>query len=166
METEDKEDLEENEESDSTFPHPKHASAWETQALLLAHKQPDLENIANCQSDISLIAADANNERAILSAKKNILVKIEKNAEIYHWCFYSMMRGLDAEIDKTEFTMKERVQLFLEKMRQLWILARALDQFHGENQYFSYLRQRYVQISQNSFGRVLNVIGNSLDERP
>ena len=168
---EDSEYYEDDEEYDSespsaSFTFPKQANAWETQALLLRQELPASDQIQNCASEISLAAKEANNDDALLKAKTTVLASVQENPNLYHWCFFLIARQMDSQIETSGKRLGEKVEFFLAKMKELWILARALDSHRTGNEYFAYLQRRYVDLSQRVFGRYLEVIGNPLDKRP
>ncbi|MFK7823191.1 MAG: hypothetical protein AB8G05_03485 [Oligoflexales bacterium] len=148
------------------FAFPKEANAWETQALLLSQELPASDQIQNCSSDISLAAKEANNDEALLTAKKTVLASVKENPNLYHWCFFLIARQMDSQIEASGKRLNEKVEYFLGKMKELWILGRALDAHRSGNSYFTYLQRRYVDLSQRVFGRYLEVVGSPLDRRP
>jgi hypothetical protein len=69
-----------------------------------------------------------------------------------------MMADLDLKLDSTASLMDEKGEIFLSRMRSLWVMARALDELNHSEVYMKYLRVRYTEISQTVFGRNLEVI--------
>ena len=47
--------------------------------------------------------------------------------------------------------LKEKAEYFLGKMKELWILGRALDAHRSGNAYFVYLQRRYVDLSPKGY---------------
>ena len=148
------------------FAFPRQANAWETQALLLSQDLPASDEIQNCASEVSLAAKEASNDEALLNAKKSVLESVKEKPSLYHWCFFLIARQMDSKIEAGGRNLREKADYFLGKMKELWILGRALDTHRTGEAYFAYLQRRYVDLSQKIFGRYLEVIGKPLDRRP
>lgn len=145
--------------------HPKEATAWATQVLLLAHRQPDPKLVSNCFDQAEALVADAGNEEALLAAKQLLIDNVRREQTVFHWCFYQMMHELDQNLRRHEIDFRGLGASFLEGMKKLWLLAEALDETTEHQQYFEYLRERYIQISKDVFGRSVGVIGSPLNGR-
>lgn len=157
---------ESTEDPKDPFAFPKRADAWETQALLLTHNLPASDQVQNCASEISLVAKEASNDEALLNAKKTVIASVKENPILYHWCFFLIARQMDSQIQAGGKNLREKTDYFLGKMKELWILSRALDAYRTGSDYFTYLQLRYVDLSQRVFGRYLEIIGKPLDKRP
>jgi hypothetical protein len=108
------------------------------------------------------LSNDATNDDRLLEVEREMEKTVTANPELYHWCFYWMMRNLDIRADQSGLAGDDRNRLFSSGMRGLWALGRALDRARGVNRYFPYLRVRYMQLSQDFFGRKLEVLASPL----
>jgi hypothetical protein len=140
-------------------PHPAVATAWYTRALVSTAKLPETEFVASCREDIHAIGAASLNHDAMVEAEKQIKTLIQGKLEAYHWCFYVSMLHLDLLLATSREQIDAVAGKFLSNMRDMWILARALDRERGGTKYFTYLKSRYIQLSQDFFGRPLKSIG-------
>jgi hypothetical protein len=138
--------------------HPKEATAWFTRRLLMTSPQPSATRINECRGRVESSAASAPNFRELDEAVVVLETSVSKNENLYHWCFYQMMADLDLKLDSTASLMDEKGEIFLSRMRSLWVMARALDELNQSEVYMKYLRVRYTEISQTVFGRNLEVI--------
>lgn len=149
--------------SNGKLPHPKEASAWFTRQLLMTTSQPSASQISDCVDLIDANTKDATNLRSMEEASINLRGEVSKKNALFHWCFYQMMSDLDNKLDKEASLMNEKADLFLVRMSKLAVLAMSLDDTIGTDRYMSYLRKRYTEISQSTFGRHLEVMDrNSL----
>lgn len=159
-----KEDDEDEEDDDAdgkagTLPHPEKATAWATRNLIATHPQPSNEKVAQCMDDLAKIAADAGNPQDMLQAQVQAANLAAADVGLYHYCFYQLMVRLDERLERGGPLMADVATVFFDTMRALWILARGLDVATGRERYFPYLRERYVQLSKQHFGRDVEVVG-------
>lgn len=152
------EDTEDDQGAITRLSHPKDATAWNTRRLILSARQPSPSDISGCFETVVGAMKGAKNLQALEDASVSLQGSISKNNSLYHWCFYQMMADLDEKLDKNLPLMSEKAELFLERMSQLWILATALTDTIGTDLYIKYLRTRYTNISQNTFGRRLETV--------
>ncbi len=148
------------------LPHPRKANEQALQDLLLTNEQPKPEHIADCKHNLELAAKDAVSDNEIIEAKKLVTTLVSRDFNLYHWCFYQLMRDCDKERLVEGVDNKNKLTNFNNRMKYLWVLARALDNVYQEPKYFNYLRKRYMDISTNYFGRKINVMGRPFDEKP
>lgn len=155
----------ESKDSENDLSHPDKPTAWDTQTLLLRQNNRFSGEITKCQAELAEASELATNEESLINAKNTLIPIVEKNISPYHWCFYAMMRDLDTILDATTFTINQKADIFQKDIKKLWILARVLVTITNDDEYFDYLRQRYIDLSTQIFGRQIEVVGNSLDER-
>jgi hypothetical protein len=144
--------------SKTRLSHPKDATAWNTRRLILSVRQPSASDISGCFETVVGAMKAAQNLQALEDASVSLQGNISKNSDVYHWCFYQMMADLDEKLDKNLPLMSEKAELFLERMSQLWVLGTALSDATGTDLYVKYLRTRYTDISQTTFGRRLETV--------
>ncbi len=144
--------------------HPKEPNAWFTRKLIMTSRQPSSEGIERCKERVESTANQATNLRSLEDISADLERTVSDNPKIYHWCFYQMMADLDNKLAKEAPLMDEKSGIFLTRMRCLWVLASALDATNGTHRYMQYLRARYTEISQNVFGRNLEIM-NARDFR-
>jgi hypothetical protein len=152
-------DDDETEEPEAGLPHPKKPTAWDTRVLISTTPQPNSTKISDCFEQIHRIATDAGNQQDMLAAQSHVTNLAAQDVKTYHFCFYQMMVRLDERLDVGGPMMTELADAFFDNMKQLWLLARGLDQLGGQKLYFDYLQQRYVQQSRQYFGREVDVVG-------
>lgn len=163
----DEESNEENPDKEGGAPkQPNSATAWDTQVLLLSNQLPGSERIQSCRQNVENLSANANDATSLINARESLATTVSEQFTLYHWCFFILMHQVDTQLESVGSTLKAKADFFLSKMQQLWILARALDAYDSEEIYFQYLRDRYIQISQSTFGRGLSIIGKSMDSLP
>jgi hypothetical protein len=151
--------------ADTEFPHPRTATAWDTNALVLTETLPPAQELTDCEREVTALAKDATNDTTILLVEKTLQKTVSANVKLYHWCFYWMVRNLDVRTEAFGLTIDERSVLFFQGMRSLWGLARALDQNRQVELYFQYIRRRYVDMSAAIFGRPLEIISEPLGDK-
>lgn len=152
-------------EKKSELSFPKDPTAWSTQSLLLSVTLPSKNNLNKCLTEIAFLSNDTNNEIAILDAKTKLVENVTKSLGLYHWCFFYNMRQVDTDLESSGSNLKLKTDYFLDKMKQLWILSKALDDVSQKDRYFKYLQIRYLDLSQKYFGRHLNVVSKPFDAR-
>ena len=146
--------------------HPKKPTAWHTRMLLLRHENLDASHLKKCQDELGELIQSTNTQQGFLEARLSILPAVQASPGPYHWCFYHTMRELDFALEKANMPLTKKATVFFREMKKLWILGRALDtsnEISEADLYFDYLRQRYVDISTQIFGRTIEVVGDSLD---
>ena len=142
---------------------PSKADAWHTRKLIMTFPQPDPQRIMECKEAAESATGHADNLRELNEATTAISAKISANTATYHWCFYQLMADLDIRLERDSPLLKEKADSFLSRMRTLWVIAKGLDEVRHTSSYNSYLRARYVEISQHVFGRnVENIDEDSL----
>ncbi len=153
------EDLAEEEVDSSSgvtlMPHPKEASAWFTRKLIMTSRQPSADSINRCRERVESVSSQATNLRALQDVAADLESPVSSNLRVFHWCFYQMMSDLDNSLAADASLMDEKAGIFLARMKSLWALGRALDASSTTGVYMNYLRARYTEISQNTFGRRL-----------
>lgn len=144
------------------LPLPEKPTAWHTRTLVATRPQPAPDRVFGCIEKVAAIAKEAGNQQAMLEAQAQTANLAAADAELYHYCFLQMMVKLDDRIVSGGALMTDRAGAFLDGMKALWILARGLDVAQGRSRYFEYLRARYVQLSQDHFGRDIEVVGPAM----
>lgn len=163
--TDDKED-EFSQKGDGEFPHPKKANEHYTRLLVSIHKQPDADAVADCLSNVNTIAKEATNQSKMISSMKRLRPIIRDSLDLHHWCFYQMAALLDQKLAKGGGLMSELADKFLIDMKGLWIFGMALDKEQDTDKYFKYTQTRYLQISNDVFGRKLEVVTTPMRNVP
>ena len=146
--------------SRSTLTHPAKPDAWHTRKAIMMYAQPAPELIIECKETAESQAAVASNLRALGEASITLEGKAAQNRGQYHWCYYQLVTDLDLRLERESPLLTEKSEFFLARMKVLWVLAKALDSSHGtaKSPYSAYLRARYIEISQNQFGRNIEVM--------
>lgn len=147
--------------------HPTAPTAIATQSLLYQQKNLPTAQLSACMQSLRELALASQNETDLVLTSQKLAAKAAKEPQLYHWCFYSHIAALDQRLRTSRTVpLRDLAQDFVTTMSELWLLAKALEQCLSEREYFSYLRQRYVTLSQQNFGRNLGVIGPALDLPP
>ena len=143
-----------------TLAHPKKPDAWNTRKLLMLYPQPAPARILECKETVESLTANTKNLRDLDEAALSIGTKVQQNKAQYHWCFYQLMTDLDLKLERDGPMMTEKSELFLGRMKTLWVIAKSLDAGNSSQSsvYNNYLRQRYMEISQHEFGRPTEVV--------
>lgn len=153
------EDSQESDEEEDVYsseaPHPKEASAWFTRKLIMTSRQPSADSINRCSERVDSISSQAPNLRAMQDASASLESSVSDNPRIFHWCFYQMMADLDIKLSNDVSLMEEKSEIFMSRMKSLWVLGKALDDSGRSNRYIKYLKARYTEINQTVFGRRL-----------
>jgi hypothetical protein len=163
-ELEDKEIADARDKQQLSIAFPSAATKWEIRKALMIHAQPTPQAINECQDTLQSTAAQADSLRAMTEATFAIKSIVQNNKITYHWCYFQILSNLDQRLELETTTFAERKELFLTRMRELWILSRALDASKkNRNAYYTtFLRKRYVLISQHEFGRNLEVMDHNI----
>lgn len=143
--------------------HPKRADAWHTRKAIMISAQPAPEKILECKESAESVALESKNLRALDESALALEGKVTQNRSTYHWCFYQLMADLDLRLERESPLLTDKSDAFLSRMRVLWVIARALDgsskgKDRNSTTYSDYLRTRYMEISQNQFGRTVEVV--------
>ncbi|MCX6127172.1 MAG: hypothetical protein NTV34_20815 [Proteobacteria bacterium] len=146
--------------SRSKLAHPAKPDAWHTRKAIMMYAQPSPELILECKEMAENQAAVASNLRALSEASITLEGRAAQNRRQYHWCFYQLVTDLDLRLERESPLLTEKSEYFLARMKVLWVLAKALDSSQGtaKARYSTYLRSRYIEISQNQFGRNIEVM--------
>lgn len=158
-------DLVDSEDEDDPYPHPKGTEAWELQELLSANEELKSEDWRGCSQRVTEAAQGADNDEALLRTRKKIALLIYDNLDVYHWCFYKMNYNAEQDLLKDGLSFEARGQLFYAEMKKLWIFAKALEAGTNDPHYFAFVKSRYIDLSKKIFGRNIESIAPSLDER-
>ena len=143
------------EESAAKMEHPVKADAWQTRKLIMTHKQPDPESIMNCKDAAESAISETTNLRELSEASITLESKVTESKSTYHWCFYQLTADLDLRLERETPLLKDKANLFLNRIRTLWVIAKALDSGDAKTPYTHYLKSRYIEISQHVFGRTV-----------
>jgi hypothetical protein len=138
--------------------HPKNPTAWFTRRLLMTATQPSATKIVACRERVESAVADAPNLSALDSVALAIQSEVGTQVIVYHWCFYQIMADLDIRLENNAPLMQDKAEIFLGRMKTLWVLGRALDNSAAQKIYLKYLNTRYREISQTLFGRNLETV--------
>ncbi|MBF0441145.1 MAG: hypothetical protein HQK54_04510 [Oligoflexales bacterium] len=146
--------------------HPPHPNAWNTRLLVMTNILPPENRLLTCKAELDTLSRDALNIEDMVSRAKKIRMEVEVDPVLYHWCFYKTMTALDEmlETDNLGNSWDKKYHNFLLTMRGLWLLGGALDSSTRKNRYLSYLRKRNIELSNQYFGRGIDIIGTSFDE--
>ena len=147
-----------------TVGHPTAPTPQATQQLLLEHPLSP-EALQTCWTQVETATGKIVDERDLLHAKKQLALLMATDKVMYHWCFYHMVDDLDRRLRSDERSLSDRVLAFYAGMKVLWGLARVLDDAseQGKGMYFTYLRDRYEEISRDVLGREVAPQGRPLD---
>jgi hypothetical protein len=147
-------------------PHPRSATSFATRRLNISVKKPSEGKLNVCVQEFRVTSKQARNSTALIEAVKLMAVPISKNVGFYHWCFYHFASAIDwkLEEDSRNLRIQEKVSMFVENMKGLWLLAQSLDKSVKSKIYHEYLQVRYLELSKAHFGRVLEVISAPLGD--
>lgn len=140
--------------------HPKKPDAWSTRKSIMVNAQPAPGDILECKETAESVALNATNLRSLDEGALSLTGKVSGSPVVYHWCFYQLMTDLDLRLERDSPLLTEKSEAFLSRMKVLWVLATALDDSTDKRakNYSSYLRTRYIEISQTHFGRTIEVM--------
>lgn len=150
----------------SPLKHPRLADEASTRTLIFTHAQPSQNAIAKCRDTVNHLSSQAKNQGEMLSAIKKVAKAANNEIAVYHWCFYQSVAGLDLRMNERNDSIQAQADIFVKNMRLLWILSKALERLTQSERYFKYLQERYLQMSQNYFGRKLEETDNLLKAHP
>ena len=159
------EDTEAEDTPSIVLSHPETPDAFGTQALILASEQPQPEQIDRCKVYLTSLAGVIDDDASLLSSKEKLSQDISKEIPTYHWCYYQMVRNLDVDMTSSQFSFDQKGEKFFVGMKILWLLAKSLEEVTQDFRYFNYLKERYVQLNHDIFGRSMSSVAPSLDER-
>ena len=137
---------------------PKKTSSWSIKKLLLTKRKSSQEDINLCIKNLEDKVKKNQEINRMIQARDEMIKNLEKNPEVVHWCFFSLLEKLDILLNQDKYSIDQKSDLFSTSMTQLWILARSLDLFYEVEDYFLFLRERYLNISKIIFGRRLKVV--------
>ncbi len=135
--------------------HPKKQDANAT-FILISTQKPDAVKVQDCKKKLTQSVPKALSLKELQSASENVLIDVQFNLKNYHWCFYQMMVDVDLDLAQSKKSFEELGDIFILAMQKMYIIAHALNKVLGVNTYTDYLKVRYMQISQQKFGRVLS----------
>ncbi len=168
LENEGLEDITESLQNKDEYPtlHPKDLKPWSLKSLLMTEKKPEEVRLVECRKEMLAISKSLINTADLLSSQGKIFPEINQNQKLYHWCFYYGMMIVDSKLksDALGTTLSQKIHNFHQEMKALWILATTLSKATNDPQYFNYLRQRYIKISEDHFARRLNIGQEALGE--
>lgn len=141
------------------LPFPKKPTRHSTRVMLLAQPQPPSSQINGCIEQINSIGQNSQSQEEMIISRNQLVPLVESNLFLYHFCFFTLVAQLDQKLAEGGPVMTQQAPLFLETMRSLWIIASALDNVEEDEKYFTYLKKRYLQLSEEVFGRQLETIG-------
>ncbi len=143
----------------SGLAHPKAASAWNTKILVMTSVKPDESRLTACENEIHALAKLAKNSETMLLAVQKMTPEVQRNKQLYHWCFYNSMMKLDNKLMNDAFGVayEAKVTGFQQSIKAEWLLAMALDRGHSRQTYYNYLQKRYLELSRDYFGRELDI---------
>ncbi len=147
-------------------PHPTSASSFATQRLLMVARLPKQTRLDACKDELRTLGKEIRSRESLLQSEESFVGAISKNPTFYHWCFYYSTGQLNQRLENAErvASLQALATDFTHSMKGLWILARALEHATGNAQYFRFLRERYIEASQQYFGRNLDVLRQPLGE--
>jgi hypothetical protein len=140
------------------MPHPEGASRWRTRDLVLVKGYANAGTLQACQGEVLALTLRAQSDEGLLSARNFLTKSLVSKVEDFHWCFYISMMQLDDRLLNQKVPVQNRYQDYVNSMKQLWVLAAALDAALMSKKYIGYLRRRYKELSVTHFGRHLTVI--------
>ena len=145
--------------------HPQAANEFATRIFVSTATQHPPEKITECIEQITAISKDSSNQDDMVKAIGTTQSLFAQNLPLYHSCFYQIAARLDNRLAQGGPLISELSKEFFETTHAMWIMAKALDRVTGQKAYYSYLKQRYVQISQDVFGRHVAPLGDGFDEK-
>lgn len=138
--------------------HPEEISEDATTLLLLTEDQPSDPELQKCESMLKSIAEKIFSYKGLEKAEQDLSELVTENPPLYHWCFYQLMSQLDIKLKSPVVDIQEKSKTFASSMKELWILAKIMGEESESNIYCIYLRNRYLQINLDYFGRRLEVV--------
>ena len=154
-----------NASNPNNLPHPQTANEFATRIYVSTVPQQPPEKIAECIEQIAAIGKESANQDDMQKAVVTTQTLFAQNLPLYHNCFYQLAARLDNRLAQGGPLVSELSREFFETTQALWIMAKALDKISGKKHYYSYLKQRYVQISKDVFGRHVAPLGDAFDEK-
>jgi hypothetical protein len=157
----------ENSETERTtnLPHPQAANEFATRIFVSTAAQHPQEKINECIEQVSAIGRDSFNQDDMVKAVASSQALFTQNFPLYHNCFYRLAANLDNRLAQGGPLVTELSGEFFETIQAMWIMAKALDKVSGKKVYYPYLKQRYVQISRDVFGRQVAPLADGFDEK-
>jgi hypothetical protein len=152
-------------EDATDLPHPQAANEFATRIFVSTTTQHPQEKINECIEQVSAIGRDSFNQDDMVKAVFSSQAIFAQNLPLYHSCFYQLSARLDNRLAQGGPLVTELSGEFFETIQAMWIMAKALDRVTGKKVYYTYLKQRYVQISRDVFGRQVAPLGDGFDEK-
>ncbi|MCX6117138.1 MAG: hypothetical protein NT027_06330 [Proteobacteria bacterium] len=144
----------------TSLPHPKKSSSWETKKLIMTHQQPSDFEISLCKSKLDDLILNSKSYQSLQEASLTFQSTVTESRRLYHWCFYQISAQLDMTLGRDDQSYEAQKEFFANQMKALWILAVDLDN-EGTKIYTNHARQRYIEISRSYFGRSIEIIDQS-----
>ncbi|MBP9708722.1 MAG: hypothetical protein KBD78_13875 [Oligoflexales bacterium] len=138
--------------------HPEEITEDATTLLLLTEDQPSDPELQKCESMLKSIAEKIFSYKGLDKAEQDLSELVGENPPLYHWCFYQLMSQLDIKLKSPVVDIQEKSKTFASSMKELWILAKTMGEESESNIYCIYLRNRYLQINLDYFGRRLEIV--------
>ncbi len=145
--------------------HPQTANEFATRIYVSTIPQQPSEKIVECIEQITAIGKESANQDDMQKAVFSTQSLFAQNLPLYHNCFYQLAARLDNRLAQGGPLVSELAHEFFETTQAMWIMAKALDRVTGKKAYYSYLKQRYIQISRDVFGRNVAPLGDGFDEK-
>ena len=121
--------------------------------LLVGRPQPGQKKIRDCALELTSLTQESGDLETMENQAAKFGDNISQEPEFYHWCFFQLMKDIQDRLEKDHRTYDAKAKIFLEKMRQQWVLAKSLDSRVDKHPYKDYLQAIYIQLSRSIFGR-------------
>ena len=145
--------------------HLKKFNSQNLQRLIAVNDQPENAKVTECVDALLIDVSAMINEADMKAQRTKYIETFRTDTDFYHWCFYNMLAQIDIKLDSLELSFQDAYKLFMQHMKVLWIMARALDDINENNIYFVKLRKAYRYYSRAYFARDLEVITGPMDKR-
>lgn len=142
----------------SERPFPKVSGAFDIQTHILGYPQPEEAFISVCKEKISQLSLNSRNPQSIKISSSQFQSVVSTNTQDYHWCFFHIVRELDIGLSETKHTISDKMDIFLSQMTKLWIFSTALKNVTNDPSYLNLTKERYIEYSNDYFGRNIEVI--------
>jgi hypothetical protein len=137
-----------------TLPHPKKPNKLSLSHFLVQSTLPDQEKIHECLAKLDAVSRDHYTEQDVFLALERILEEVttEEALVTYHFCYYQFLEHLQHKLLEVQLTLDQKSKIFLETMKQLWILGATLERRTQNKVYLDYLREYYISLQKEFFG--------------
>lgn len=137
--------------------HPKGPSYWRLNQLFMESGINDYSQFDTCGRELDLLAEKSTNAQSLLTYSERLKNQVSVNPSTYHWCFYYWSLDLEQRMGSNVLARSYTAQhdFFIKRARGLLILARALRSQPQGSLYFSFLKNRYIDLSKIYFAREL-----------